>query len=153
MIKLTRDRVNKMDKKGFTLVELISVIVVLSLIVVLVAPSILDRSKASKLKSYETKVSLIETSATLYGQDNYRNIINGVKDNKPGFEMVTIDGVEFYTQTIKVKDLVPDYVEEDVEEGPSYVIDPRENGYFLDEKTITVRVNASTRKVSAEFHE
>lgn len=141
-----------MDKRGFTLVELLAVIVVISLLIVLVAPSIFDRSRASREKAFMTKVDLIERSAVLYGQDNYRNIINGVKKGELGYSTETIDGVEFYTQAIKVKDLVPDYVTKDVEEGDSYVTDPRENNYFLDEYTITIRINSSTRKVTAEFH-
>ncbi len=68
----------KMNKKGFTLIELIAVIVVLSLILVIAVPNLMETYKQSKLKSedmfikqltktIESYVSL-EASSFTYGE-------------------------------------------------------------------------------------
>ncbi len=134
-----------MDKKGFTLVELIAVIVVLAVIIALVAPSLLNTSSAAKEKTFRTKTELMENSAVIYGQDNYRSIVDG------GIKQ-TIDGIQYYTKVVYVKDLVPEYITKDEEKGPKYVTDPRQNGKFLDDYTITIMINTNTRKVTAKFN-
>lgn len=59
-----------MKKKGFTLVELLAVIVVLSLIVTISLTSI-NRVRESSLQNIlETKIDQIEQAAILYAQDN-----------------------------------------------------------------------------------
>lgn len=59
-----------MNKKGFTLVEILSVIVLISLLLGLGIPGISRISKNMKERSYKTKVNLIEQAAVLWGQDN-----------------------------------------------------------------------------------
>lgn len=58
------------NNKGFTLVELMAVIVVLALIITIAVPSAISISHKIKLKMYATKVDMIIDSAKLYGQDN-----------------------------------------------------------------------------------
>ena len=48
-----------MNRKGFTLIELIAVIVMISLIMVIVVPNILDIVSESKETSYNTLVKNI----------------------------------------------------------------------------------------------
>ena len=64
-----------MNKKGFTLVEVIVVISLLGLVVIITSTSILSGSTRAKEKMLETKIKNIEKAAILYGQDN-RNKIN-----------------------------------------------------------------------------
>ena len=142
-----------MKKEGFTLVELLAVIVILAVLLLLVTPSLFNSAKASREKSFKTKIGLIETSAIMYGQDNYRTIINGVNENKPGYALT--DG--FNTQTLEVRDLIPEYLTKDIEEGQTlngkiyYIQDPRDNSRFLDDYKIIIKINPKTRKVTAEF--
>ena len=58
------------NKKGFTLVELLSVIVLIGLLLGLAIPGIKKISSNMKKKSYNTKVKLVEQAAVLWGQDN-----------------------------------------------------------------------------------
>ena len=59
-----------MEKKGFTLVELLAVIVVLALVVTISLTSI-NRVREDSLKDIlETKIDQIEQAAILYAQDN-----------------------------------------------------------------------------------
>ena len=67
-----------MNKNGFTLVELISVIVLLGLLMVIAVPNALNLSKKVKEKSYNTKIDLIEQAANNYGQTNISLVRRGV---------------------------------------------------------------------------
>ena len=63
------------NKKGFTLVEIITVIVLLSIILIISIPGIDKLSKAMKQNTLEKKERLIEQAAVLWGQDN-KSILN-----------------------------------------------------------------------------
>ncbi len=62
-----------MNKKGFTLVELIAVIAIIAIVIVIAVFSLTNSNNSVKEKEYETKVNLIETAASLYAQDNITN--------------------------------------------------------------------------------
>ena len=55
------------NNKGFTLVEIISVIVLLGLIIGIAVPSVMNASTNVKKKTLQTKVDNIEQAAVLYG--------------------------------------------------------------------------------------
>lgn len=57
------------DKKGFTLVELLAVIVILAILVTIAVPSTIAISKKIKSNMYDAKIDLILNAAVLYGQD------------------------------------------------------------------------------------
>ena len=69
-----------MNKKGFTLVEVISVIALLGLIIGLAVPGVMRSSKKAKERTLNTKIKNIEKAAILYGQDN-RNLISKLITN------------------------------------------------------------------------
>lgn len=83
------------DRKGFTLVELLAVIALMSIIIVIAVYSIKNTGDEAKEKDYVTKVSLIETSAVFYAQDN----------------------ITSYPQTVTIQSLLDsEYITPDVEE-------------------------------------
>ena len=57
------------NKKGFTLVELLAVIVILAIIIGIGITASMTISNKSRDKMYETKIEMIEKAATLYVQD------------------------------------------------------------------------------------
>lgn len=68
-------------RNGFTLVELLAVIVLLSLIMAIAVPSALKMSSRVKEKSYETKIELIEKAASNYGMSNLGLLKMGIRPN------------------------------------------------------------------------
>lgn len=58
------------NSNGFTLVELLSVIVLIGLLIGIGIPGINKISDNMNRKSLEKKISLVESSAILWGQDN-----------------------------------------------------------------------------------
>ena len=62
-----------MNNKGFTLVEIISVIALLALVMIITVPAISKTSLNIKKKTLNTKVENIEKAAILYGQKYREN--------------------------------------------------------------------------------
>ena len=58
-----------MNKKGFTLIELISIIVILSLIALIVFPAVTSIIKSSRNSAYESQITILEKAAKQYYLD------------------------------------------------------------------------------------
>lgn len=58
-----------MNKKGFTLVEVLAVIGILAIIVVIAVPSIITSRNTTLAKEEQTKIKEIETAASFYAKD------------------------------------------------------------------------------------
>lgn len=72
------------NKKGFTLVELLAVIVLLGILVAIAVPSVLGISKKIKENMYEAKVKTIEVAAEAWADDN-KNSCKTLNDKSIGF--------------------------------------------------------------------
>lgn len=59
-----------MKNKGFTLVELLAVLIVLSLILLIVIPSVSGTLRASRKSSYDKQIKVLETAAEKWGVEN-----------------------------------------------------------------------------------
>ncbi len=68
-----------MNKKGFTLVELILVITLMAVISVLVIPNILDALNSSKKQKYESLYKLVEKNMKLYNDKYSADLWNNGK--------------------------------------------------------------------------
>ena len=69
-----------MKNKGFTLVELLAVLVILGLLITLAVPNILGVSKNVKEKSYQTKIDIIENAAITYTSDTVKKSLQNLGD-------------------------------------------------------------------------
>ncbi len=58
------------NKKGFTLVELLAVIVLLGVLIAIAVPSVLGISKKIKENMYDAKLKTIEVAAEAWADDN-----------------------------------------------------------------------------------
>ena len=65
-----------MNRKGFTLVELLAIIALISIITLIAIPSIRYANKKITNKNYETKKELIKAAAEEYGDDYKEEILN-----------------------------------------------------------------------------
>ena len=66
-----------MNKKGFTLVELLGVITVLAIIGVITMPIVNKTIKDSKEKSYKAQIKEIEKAAEDYTAENMNLVLDG----------------------------------------------------------------------------
>ena len=93
-----------MNKKGFTLVELLSVLVLLGMIIGIAVPGVMRANKKAKEKTLLTKVKNIEKAAVLYGQDNRDKFdekctINLIDYNEC-MHIITVDDLIIEEQTL-----------------------------------------------------
>ncbi len=65
-----------MDRKGFTLVELLVVIVIIAVLSVIIVPSVININKSINKRLLSEKIENIESSAILYANNN-EEIFNG----------------------------------------------------------------------------
>ena len=65
-----------MSNKGFTLVELLAVLVILSLLITIAVPSVNRILLSINESMYCEKVSNIESAAKMYAEDNYMDKIS-----------------------------------------------------------------------------
>ena len=66
----------KLNNKGFTLVELLAVLVILVAIMSIAIPSISSSLERSKAKQEESRAKLLESAAELYVTDHRNSITN-----------------------------------------------------------------------------
>lgn len=71
-----------MKKKGFTLVELLAVIIILTLVITIAFVSVTRVREESLKRVVETKVEQIEQAAILYGQENPNVIKTSCTDHE-----------------------------------------------------------------------
>ncbi|MGI6294836.1 MAG: prepilin-type N-terminal cleavage/methylation domain-containing protein [Armatimonadota bacterium] len=64
-----KSEVNKKSKKGFTLVELLVVIVVLAVLAAIVLPKFMDSSARSKESALKSDLKLVRTAISLFQAD------------------------------------------------------------------------------------
>ena len=127
-----------MKKNGFTLVELLSVLVLISLLMGIAIPGINRISKNMKTKSYNEKKELIESAAVLWGQDN-KTLLQSTS--------CTVNGVDYSCYRISIKSLIEeDYLDYD-RNGNEY-IDPET---YSDIKDKCVYVYRKNKRVYAYF--
>lgn len=102
----------KLNKKGFTLIELIAVIVILSIILVFVVPNLLDTYKRSKLKTEKAFVDQlakgIESYITLYSNEMSFSKVDGsfVKEITDKRSDKQIYYVDVYQANITVENII-----------------------------------------------
>ena len=76
-----------MEKKGFTLVELLAVVVLMAILITVAVPGVMRVSKSLKVQSYCSKIEIIESAALEYANDYFLG--KEVSSN----EKVTLDNI------------------------------------------------------------
>ena len=134
-----------MNKKGFTLVELLGVIVLIAVISVIAVTSVASISNGIKKRLLEEKLEFIEKAAENYGNANKHEIINSSK-NYNGNSCISII----------VSNLVPEYLDKDnkrnnclteSQTGNGCVVNPADDTKFLD--TLEVIISYKNNRIHA----
>lgn len=142
-----------MNNKGFTLVEIISVIALLALVMIITVPAISNTSLNIKKKTLNTKVENIEKAAILYAQKHRENFTRlGVNAclNKYCFkDGIPISNCECYLEKdddnniveINVAKLISEnLIKEDkiTESNEKIIINPVDESKYLNECKIQI---------------
>ena len=101
-----------MNKSGFTLVEILSVIVLISLLLGLGIPGIIKLKVNMNKRSYATKKSEIEQAAVIWGNDNVYRLRTADCE---------VDSIKYNCYKMKVKELInEDYLPSEKQNDISY---------------------------------
>jgi prepilin-type N-terminal cleavage/methylation domain-containing protein len=112
-------------KKGFTLVELLSVIVVLAIIVLAAIPAVIAISKSIRANMYCSKIDILKKAGVMYAQENTSLLT----------ETCTINSNTYSCKNITVGTLITEgFV--DPNSGTN-LTDPRDNS-SMNSKTVIV---------------
>lgn len=105
-------------KKGFTVVELIGVIVIISIIIIILIPNITKISNDSRISIKNSKINTIRTAAENYGND----LINSYQS------CIDLPSEELESRcTISIKDLIDEGYINSEEKTSAIIIDPTTN--------------------------
>lgn len=86
-----------MNKKGFTLIELIAVVVIMAIIALIATPNIVNMLDKGKKEDYVSDAKEIITKATyMYKQEKYRNDTSIFQGGKT-IKLEDIKGIDDYT--------------------------------------------------------
>lgn len=130
-----------MNKKGFTLVEILSVIVLISLLLGLGIPGVMKISKNMTKRSFNTKIKLIEEAGVLWGQDNKTLLQSTDCDTRDG---------KRNCYKISIKQLIEeDYL--DKENNSNSYINPVNNKDLVNDDSCYVHVYKKNNRVYAYF--
>lgn len=140
-----------MKKNGFTLVELLAVVVILALITLMGTVGVSSLKDGINKSMWNSTVELIETAAKRYGEDKKNIIINknesctinGVSHN-PGYEVTVEDLIskkyiatkEYATKNgQEVKVLVNNTIEKSKNESDNFT-----NGYYVNNGKVCIYI-------------
>lgn len=124
----------KLNKKGFTLVEILVVIVLLGIIAIIVTPAVINGGDSAKKELLKHKIESIESSAVLYGQgnkDKFNTACNG--NNEPCKD---ISNCYCYDDDITVGDLIDKNILNPDQDKEKDIINPLTKESLRDEKIV-----------------
>lgn len=125
-----------MKKNGFTLVELLAVIVILSLLIVIAVPSVTKMSRKIQTNMFCDKVKDIEKAAELWGVDNEELIYSS--EEVTAFNYEKGENVVYqHAKVITVRELVKKGYQKSDDKDKS-TVDPRDDSDLLDKKVLVL---------------
>lgn len=122
-----------MNKRGFTFIELLAIIILIGVVIGISIPAINYADKKFHEKDYNTKVELIKKAAEEYGDDNKETILYA----SGGTTYHAEDGNDYNSITVSVRDLLNNgYITSDTNSKRNDVKDPRDGSSMLDQTMI-----------------
>ena len=139
-----------MKNKGFTLVELLAVLVLISLVMVIAIPGIFKMRDRMNEKALNAKIESIESAAIMHVQNNsnkYKSYFGECTNNKCKYKFV-----------INIKDLIKSgdlkketKDEETIEENSCSIYNPKDKTMCMDCLDINITLDATYKTATASL--
>lgn len=148
---------NLMKNKGFTLVEILAVLIILSIILTLAIPGVLRMRDRMNEKGYKSKVELIEKTAKNYAEENSnrikRELGNKCTSNSDRNCKCGNNGC-FYIYKITLQKLIDlgEYEAEVSDENSCKVVNPLSSTKCMEKGCITISINSNHRTSTASYN-
>lgn len=127
-----------MNKKGFTLIEIIAVLAILAILSLFVTPSIIRFRKNMVEKTYESRVNMINSAALEWANDNLIDVHSHVSSNYDN--QTTRDDVNCLY--VKIKDLINNGYLSGSDDNRTVMKNPI-NNTNMNEKEVCIRYNTN----------
>lgn len=123
-----------MNKKGFTFIELLAVLILIGIVLLIAVPSIRYADRKFHEKAYKTKVDLILNAAREYGDDNKEIIMYS---STGSLYVDPESGASYSSINVTVRDLLNNsYLTKDADIKKNDIVDPRDDSSMLDKQII-----------------
>ena len=128
------------DKKGFTLIELIAVVVILSILAIIATPNIVNMIDRGKKEQYVADAKDFIAKATyMYKQEKYRNDTTYFTTNSSGSKII-LGKIE----SIKSEDLIDPYgFKYDTKNSYIKFKEPSSSSTGVQERKVTITLQSS----------
>ncbi len=137
-----------MNKKGFTLVEILAVIVILSLLIAIAVPSSITISNKIKQKLLDEKITFIEKAAILWAQDNRRCFTIDECSSLQAAGFTCTENTNTKTCNINVDFLINENYHDDEEDGK--VLNPVDNSKCLNNYSVEILYNKKNKTFTSK---
>jgi len=138
----------EVENKGFTLVEILAVIIIISMLVVIAIPASQSIAKKTNEKMYSSKLDIAVQSAKLWAIDNMECFKNHVCENiTPTACKVIKENIECYNMTLNI--LAEEGYYDYDDEANKRIIDPRNKSLDLNETLLFINYNTITKKIDS----
>lgn len=94
----------KLNNKGFTLVELLAVLVILIAIMTIAMPTISSSLERTKEQQNQARYEVLESAAELYVTDNKNAIYNKLDTNNTNSCTILVSQLNEYLSEVEMKD-------------------------------------------------
>ena len=128
-----------MKNKGFTLVEIIVIILVIGIISVIAIPNLLIMKKKLNEKAYNNKIGTLQVAAESYALSNKNKLVNACKD---GTINCTNCGDNCYETHLTVEQLISAGLYEE-EKGTCKVLNNKDNTCVEDETSFDISLKGN----------
>ena len=151
-----------MDKKGFTLIEIITVIAIIAIVLVIASPSIFNFKNRANEKALNSKIELLSKNIENYVEKNSNDIIYKCANHDTLCICSSFTtNANGYTCTLKVQKLLDLELysetcnKQDSSECTCKIVNPTNNtaDYCLENRYFSININPDNNTANATFIE
>ena len=148
----------KVNKSGFTLVELLAVIVLMAVLVTIAVPGITRIGKSLKVQSFCSKINIIESAALEYANDYYVDKETTTKTTLDNVSLMDLINMNYLKSDNDIKSSLSSTEQSEKKKGKQFcllydktsncLVDPRDNT-SMDYKL--VKIWSENKRIYASF--